>query len=78
MRKALLSLPNCLAGAKVYVISAAGGRPEQVTHGDEGDVSWAPQQRWFGTMGVGLQSPIRSLQTLDLTPRQLLRPKWEI
>src|SRR5690242_3241299 len=60
-RKELLLLPK-LPGRrwKVYVISAAGGRPEQVTHGedDEGDVSWSSATTLvFGAMGVGLQSP---------------------
>jgi Tol biopolymer transport system component len=60
---------------KVYVISASGGRPEQVTHGDddEGDASWSSATTLvFGTMGVGLQSPtIRSIQSVDLTTRQI-------
>jgi len=60
---------------KVYVISAAGGRPEQVTHGedDEGDVSWSSATTLvFGAMGVGLQSPSsRSIRILDLTTLQV-------
>lgn len=60
---------------KIYVISAAGGRPEQVTHGDddEGDVSWSSATTLvFGAMGVGLQSPtMRAIQILDLTTLQV-------